>query len=134
MESLEGSPWGEDSLEKNSIRSMYRDVIIGAVHDLGYGTAAEVAAVHRWRKSESFDICCDLARWDTGWVNSVMMSVAALPSAAAREVTKQCVGMLKAVAKSGEVSKGEIGSIGFRSRPFLGRTSGRFTITGERDE
>lgn len=134
MESVEEQTWGEDSLEKNSIRSMYRNVIIGAVHDLGNGTAAEVAAVHVWRKRETFGFCCQLAGWDEGWVDAVLRSVAALPSSVAKQVTKECVVMLKAVARAGEVARGEVGGMGLYSRSFFGRTSGRFTLNGQKDE
>ena len=108
VEPIKGQSWGPDSFETNQLRRMYRDVIIGAVHDLGYGAPGPVAKVHLWRKASSFPVCCELAQWDEDWVDDLLISVSSLPSSVRRPITRQCIDMLKAVARLDATRVGEV--------------------------
>ena len=78
---------------------MYRDVIIGAIRDLGLGDAVTVSEVVRWRATDGFTCCCEIANWDEGWIKDLMRSIDALPFSVKKPITRKSIEMMRAVAR-----------------------------------
>jgi hypothetical protein len=99
MEFGQGEPEGENSCEKSTLTRLYRDVLIGGLFDLGLGSIHESNAVVRWMHSDSFSICCQIAEWDDLWLIDLFRSTHHLSDCVKKPITRQCVEMLKAIAR-----------------------------------
>jgi hypothetical protein len=102
MESGQGESESTDTYQGDTLRRIYRDVLIGGVFDLGLGDSHEVNSVARWMRSDSFIVCCEIACWDDCWIMDLFKSVARLSSSVRKPISKQCIDMLKSLAKLDE--------------------------------
>ena len=99
LESGQGQTEGENTGSTDILKRMFRDVIIGAIFDLGTGNIHEYNAVVRWMSNDSFDICCSIASWDEHWLKDLFRSVSLLPDSVRKVITKECLEMLKVLAR-----------------------------------
>ncbi len=98
MEPGQGESESSNKDTKNILKRLYRNVIIGAVKDLGCGDQHESTAVRNWLYTESYSFCCDLSGWDESWISDLFRSINSLPSAVSKKITRQCVEMMKGLA------------------------------------
>jgi hypothetical protein len=80
-------------------QALYRAVLMGALRDIGYGKQAEVEAVMEWVSSDSFEVCCDLANWESDWVKQIMVSSSLIGDSIRKQVVKECMDMLRVVIR-----------------------------------
>jgi len=101
LEPVQDETWMQDKSPAYQLIRVYRDVIIGALKDMGCGTPSEVGSVRRWMGSDSFSHCCDLSRWEEGWIRETFISIESLPHASRKPITRECIEMMKALSGMG---------------------------------
>lgn len=95
MESRQGDPEGTYSLSKDTIRRIYRNVIIQSIRDLGIGSDEDKEDVRSWLNRSTFEVVCELAEWNDGWVREIARSVDRLHAQVRKAVTKKSVELLR---------------------------------------
>ncbi len=89
-------------IERDQLQRLYRDVVIGAVHDMGMGDWIAVRDVRLWMGKDSFGTVCYLANWDDGWIVDLFNSIDELPQQIKRQLTRKCVELLRALSRAAE--------------------------------
>lgn len=95
----------QNSCTIDQIRRMYRDVIIGSIRDLGCGNALDREPVLSWLGGPKFPYICQCAGWEYDWVSELFTSIISLSKSVRKPVTRDCVEMLKAVARLQDLRK-----------------------------
>ena len=88
----------------DQLQRIYRDVIYGAVRDIGSSNWQNARDVREWIRKPSFGVCCGIANWDESWVLDLLRSIDNLDEPVKRPITKQCLIMLQAVIRITEDS------------------------------
>lgn len=81
------------------VRTMYRAVLSGAVHDLGYGTIVESNEVQSWMRRNEFEVCCELAEWEPAWIRDLLNSIIALDGPVRKPIVKDCLKIMRGVVR-----------------------------------
>ena len=101
LESGPEEPQGPCEIEAVTCRILYRNVLIQAVHDLGFGGLKERDEVRQFLDSPRFLTLCEYANWNDDWARRVFRSIDLLRDSIRRDITSQVTHMLKAVAQVG---------------------------------
>lgn len=88
-----------EDLYPEKMQKMYRNVISGAVRDLGCGESDEIQEVQMWIGKDSFSVCCEIANWNSDWVTDLLESIDGLSHPVRKPITRQCLEMLRAVIR-----------------------------------
>ena len=80
-------------------RVLFRHILIQAVHDLGCGKPSDGRDVDNFLKTNWFSTLCEYSDWEEEWVRKLFFSVKELGEGVKKEVTKQTVHMMKAIAE-----------------------------------
>ena len=99
LESRQGRSSYPSAAEVTAQRILCRHVLIQAIYDLGCGRQRERDDVNEFLKTDWFSVLCDHANWDESWVRNISASIGMLRETVRKEITRQVVHMLKAVAE-----------------------------------
>ena len=98
MESGQGKPESEDKGEADGIRLLFRNVLINALRDLGFGDLEDLVSSRSWRATEDFREVCAIADWDVDWVIEIFSAVEQLHQeneAVRHHLTEDSIALLK---------------------------------------
>lgn len=85
--------------DRESIRNLYRSVIMQGMRDLGLSNIHEQNAVLRWLQRDTFSTCCEIADWNESWIRELFESIDSLSDPVRKPITRQCLFMMKAISK-----------------------------------
>ncbi len=91
-----------NTIERDQLQRLYRDVVIGALRDMGMGDTIEARDVRLWMSRDTFHTVCHLANWDDEWIVDLFRSIDELPQQIKRPLTRKCLELLRAIARVAE--------------------------------
>lgn len=89
-------------MEMIELQRLYRSVILNAIHDVGHGTESQVGSVIRWLGSDSFEVCCELANWDSLWVREIFRGSLALTPNVRVDIVRETLELLRGMMRLGK--------------------------------
>ena len=87
-----------DQGDELGLRLLIRAVIIAALKDLGNCSDLDRSKIFCWIRTDIFYEMCSFAGWSEEWLVDVFNRVDDLEGVVRREISDQCVHMLKFVA------------------------------------
>ena len=83
-----------DELEK-----LYRNVLLQAMKDIGYGSPVDKQKVESWTYRDTFKTCCELANWDDAWIKDIFYSLDDLPDTIRKPITAQLIDIMYGIIR-----------------------------------
>ena len=99
MEPRQREPEGSYTIDTDGARRLCKCIIVRALRDLGSGLPVEQNKVWAWVESGRFEEMCIWAGWGDGWMMDLFSSVHHLGPSVKKEITRDCVKMLKRFGK-----------------------------------